>query len=103
MSGANSKHTMTVYDSEFLVACNKLHLEDRGWLRVNYEVPAPNFDGMIRERVFAKFRTAYDFINLLLTLKNTCMATNVEVWDSIGKPEGLCLLTVETETGQVLI
>lgn len=94
---------MTIYDSEFLEACNKLHLEDRGWLRVNYDAPAPNYDGMIRERVFAKIQTAYDFITLLLTLKNICMATEVEVWDIIGKSEGLCLLSVETETGEVLI
>lgn len=103
MSGAKSKHTMTIYDSEFLEACNKLGLEYRGWLRVNYDAPAPNYNGMIRERVFVKIKTAYDFIMLFLTLKNYCMATKVEVWYTIGKPEGLCLLAVETETGQVLI
>lgn len=94
---------MTIYESIFWERYEKLHLEKKGWLKVSYIAEGPYSCDAIRYRLFAKFPTKMAFKTLMAALRNSCKATEVQIWDFVEGPIGKCLLTIDTKTGLILI
>lgn len=94
---------MTIYDSNFWERFEKLHLDKKGWLKVSYTAEGPYSSDAIRYRLYAKFPTKIALKYLITTLRQSCKATEVQIWDFVEGQNGKCLLTIDTKTGLTLI